>query len=29
MFEEAVNQDSEIISKKEKEISLPLSFKMK
>lgn len=29
MLEEAVNQDSEIISKKEKEISLPLSFKMK
>ena len=29
MLEEAVNQDSEIISKKEKEISLPPSFKMK
>lgn len=29
MLEEAINQDSEIISKKEKEISLPLSFKMK
>ena len=29
MLEEAINQDSEIISKKEKRISLPLSFKMK
>lgn len=29
MLEEAINQDSEIISKKEKGISLPLSFKMK